>query len=196
MRARRDQLILGAAAAALLIAIVVFAASTGVKTTPAPTPTPTPDHPLFSGSLEPGVRYRTRAFLPPLSFAVGDTEWLALEADRPDRIVLERRIRTDKPGSELPSRSSLVFVHAFSSVRRRLQYRGLHPSPYEPIAIGPNTGERFDVAFPSGSRLRVIVLPGGLAIELRGDTQRDFDKLDAPAGAVLRTLRYGSAIGP
>ena len=191
MRARRDQLVLGGAAALVLIAIVVFAASTGVKTTPAPAPTPTPDHPLFSGSLEPGVRYRTRAFVPPLSFMVGDTEWLALDATRSDRLMLERRIRTDKPGSELPSRSSLTFRQANTSLRARFRRSGLDVGPYEPIAVGPNTGERFDVAYPDGARLRVIVLPGGLGIELRGDSPRDFDKLDAPAAAVLRTLRYG-----
>src|SRR5215213_2552100 len=101
VRVRRDQLVLGAVAA------VVLAASSGVKTAPRPTPTPAPDRPLFGGSLEPGVRYRTRTFFPTLSFVVADTEWMADAS--PGKVVLQRRIRTDSPGSELPPRSSLSF---------------------------------------------------------------------------------------
>jgi hypothetical protein len=111
--ARREQVVLGAVAAAVLVAIVAFAASGGVKSeTPSPTPAPTaPPHErdLFGGSLEPDVRYHTRAFVPALSFEVGDTEWLARDTTSADSVLLERRIRTGQPGGEYPGRSWLSF---------------------------------------------------------------------------------------
>jgi hypothetical protein len=111
--ARREQVILGAVAAAVLVAIVAFAASGGVKNEmPPPTPTPTPlphERDLFGGSLEPNVRYHTRAFVPALSFEVGDTEWLARETTSADSLLLERRIRNGQPGGEYPGRSWLSF---------------------------------------------------------------------------------------
>jgi hypothetical protein len=106
--------VLGVAAATVLVAIVAFAALGGVQSKrPRLTPTPAPTAPpherdLFGGSLEPGVRYRTRAFAPPLEFAVGDTEWLALETTSLDYLLLERRIRSGQPGGEYPGRSWLV----------------------------------------------------------------------------------------
>jgi hypothetical protein len=115
VRARRDQLVLGVAAATVLVAIVAFAALGGVQTKrPRPTPTPAPtaaphERDLFGGSLEPGVRYQTRAFAPPLEFSVGDAEWLALETTSADYLLLERRIRTGQPGGEYPGRSWLAF---------------------------------------------------------------------------------------
>ena len=163
MRVRRDLLILGAAAAALLVAIVAFAASTTVKTQPAqatPTATPASERQLFGGSLEPRVRYRTRAFAPPLSFVVGDTEWLVHDATQPDHLVIERRMRTGEPGSELPSRSALVFSRIFQVIdprSGRVIYAGnlhawmrRHPDlvvgPAKPVTVGGIRGERFDVA--------------------------------------------------
>jgi len=113
--ARREQVVLGAVAAVLLVAIVVFAASSGVKDDvrpPRPTPVPTAaaERELFGGSLEPGVRYRTRAFVPALSFEAADTEWLVRDATQPNVLTLDRRRnRTDRPGSELPARAFLTF---------------------------------------------------------------------------------------
>jgi hypothetical protein len=115
--ARRELVILGAVAAAVLIAIVAFAAAgTSVRnqqTTPTPTPTPQPtpaaERDLFGGSLEPGVRYHTRAFIPALSFEVADTEWIIQDATQPNVLTLERRNRTSRPGSERPPDSFLMF---------------------------------------------------------------------------------------
>jgi hypothetical protein len=129
--ARRDQIVLGAVAAAVLIAIVALAAAGGGVERATVTPTPAPaergDRPLFGGSLEPGVRYRTRAFIPALSFSVADTEWIVDDATQPDRLVLERRIRTRAPGSELPPRSYL----AFSRIS---------------VVVDPRPGDRADLA--------------------------------------------------
>jgi hypothetical protein len=107
---------MGAVAAAVLVAIVAFAAAgTGVRNqqaTPTPTPQPTPaaDRDLSVGSLEPGVRYHTRAFIPALSFEVADTEWLVRDATLRSALTLDRRRnRTARPGSELPPRAFLTF---------------------------------------------------------------------------------------
>ena len=109
-------MILGAVAAALLVAIVAFAAAGGgVRSDtqpPRPTPAPTAavERELFGGSLEPGLRYRTRAFVPALTFEVADSEWLVPDATQPNLLTLDRRRnRTDRPGSELPPREFLTF---------------------------------------------------------------------------------------
>jgi hypothetical protein len=111
--ARRQQVVLGAVAAAILVVIVAFAASSGVQSDAPPTPTPPPvpprERPLFGGSLEPGVRYDTRAFVPKLSFVAGDTEWLARDTTSADYVLLERRNRNGQPGGEYPGRSWLAF---------------------------------------------------------------------------------------
>ena len=113
--ARREQVVLGAVAAAVLVAIVAFAATGGgvrnQQPTPTPTPQPTPaaDRDLFGGSLEPGVRYRTRAFVPALSFEVADTEWL-VRGRHPAQRAHARAPQPDaRPGSERPPDSFLTF---------------------------------------------------------------------------------------
>jgi hypothetical protein len=65
MRARRGQLVLGAAAAALLLAIVAFGAPLGSPRAPQPAPahSPAPGHPLRPRDLEPGRSYRHPAAL-------------------------------------------------------------------------------------------------------------------------------------
>jgi hypothetical protein len=239
VRVRRDQLVLGAVAAALLVAIVAFAASgSAVKTDRRPTPTATPasERDLFGGSLEPHVRYRTRSFAPPLSFVVGDSEWIATVTTRPGEVLIERRIRTGQPGGELPSRSSITFARIFKVIdpdsgRPRVVgdlYAWLkhHPDlvvgPRRPITVAGVRGETFDVTvrfhrpartaplcrrllirctviaqgryYPNGVRIREIVLPTGtapLVIDITGRTQRDLDKIEAPATALLQTLQIG-----
>lgn len=119
MRVRRDLLVLGAVAAALLVAIVAFAASTTVTRQSGqatPTATPASEHSLFGGSLEPRVRYRTRSFAPTLSFVVGDTEWLVQDTSEKSHLVVERRRRTNRPGSELPSQSAVIFSRIFELI--------------------------------------------------------------------------------
>jgi hypothetical protein len=142
VRARRQQLILGAVAAAVLVAIVaITAAGGGVKRSTA-TPTPAPDEargarPLFGGSLEPGARYETRFFEPALTFAVADREWIAQGTTQPDRVLLVRRIRSGAPGGERDPRSYLSFSRSpLPAVRlpdamradRRMTVGRLHPT--------------------------------------------------------------------
>jgi hypothetical protein len=63
--------------------------------------------PLFGGSLEPGQRYRTRAFESALSFVVQDGDWLARETQSRTLVVLD--------GSTLPHRPMFL---AFQRYRR------------------------------------------------------------------------------
>lgn len=63
--------------------------------------------PLFGGSLEPGQRYRTRAFQPGLSFVVQDGDWFARETQSRTLVVLD--------GSTLPHRPMFL---AFQRYRR------------------------------------------------------------------------------
>jgi hypothetical protein len=161
MRVRRDLLVMGAVATALLVAIVAFAASTTVTTEgdePSPTATPASERLLFGGSLEPRVRYRTRSFSPTLSFVVGDSEWLVQKATERWHLVVERRIRTNRPGSELPSQSAVIFSRIFDVVDpasgKRRYIGGLYPwlahhpdlvvGKAEPVTLAGIDGLRFD----------------------------------------------------
>lgn len=85
--------VLAATAAAVVTLLVVLAVG-GLGTTPdreAPVAAdPTPDsRPLFGGSLEPGVRYETRAFVPALSFVVADDGWHTSDTELSDSLLLE-----------------------------------------------------------------------------------------------------------
>jgi hypothetical protein len=159
---RRDQLALGAAAAAVLVGIVVIGAPGSIRNAPAPTPTPAAGQPLFGGSLEPGVRYRTRSFIPPLSFVVSDSDWLVQDATGTDHLRLDRRIRTDAPGSELDPRSFLTFsritqVHdpklrqrnPAGALRNLYGWMKRHPDlvvgPAEPVTVAGIRGQSFRV---------------------------------------------------
>jgi hypothetical protein len=85
------------AAAAAALALIVLLAVTALDTEPVdrgthPAARPTPEgRELFGGQLVPDVRYRTRAFVPALSFVVGDDAWYVGETALPDALVLERR---------------------------------------------------------------------------------------------------------
>jgi hypothetical protein len=110
---RQQQIFVTVAAAVLVAIVAVTAAGGGGVKQSAATPTPAPREsgarPLFGGSLEPGVRYQTRFFVPALSFAVADGEWIAQGTTQPDRVLLVRRIRSGAPGGERDPRSYLSF---------------------------------------------------------------------------------------
>jgi hypothetical protein len=200
VRARRDQFVLGAAAAALLVAIVVFAASSGVKRGPAePTaaPTPSSERPLFGGSLEPGVRYQTRAFTPPLSFVVGDTEWIVNDATQPDILVLERRVRTNRSGSEIPARSFVTFwrvnvVSDAASVHDLLRRNpDLRVGPATPARAAGLEGEKFRVTVSFTRPAR----PSAACRPLMIRCTRVLPDRFFPDGVRMRTLELPMASG-
>ena len=225
MRGRRDQFVLGAVAAAVLVALVAFAAAGGgvkhVAATPTPPPREPAARPLFGGSLEPHVRYRTRFFVPALTFAVGDADWLAQGTTQPDRLLLVRRRRTGAPGGELDPRAYLSFSQsglAPGKVRVAMRHDpGLAVGRARPMLVAGLPAESFPVGLRyrdqatacralmlvcttippgaylvPGTRMRRIVLitpPEALVIDIIGATRRDIDAVEAPAMAVLQTLR-------
>jgi hypothetical protein len=95
------RLVLAVAATAAMALIVVLAVS-ALNPRPVedrtPVAEPTPEaRDLFGGTLEPDVRYRTRAFVPTLSFVVPDELWYVEDTTRPDALILDRRRRLE-PG--------------------------------------------------------------------------------------------------
>lgn len=101
-----------ATAGLALTAILVIAIAGGLSTDRAaderPVKPPAPEgRELFDGTLFPGERYRTRSFVPALSFVVADDNWLATETASPDVLALSRVNRggPGRPG-QLPT---LVF---------------------------------------------------------------------------------------
>jgi hypothetical protein len=103
-----------ATAGLALAAIVVIALAGGLRGNPAPVehtakPPAPKGRPMFDGTLTPGVRYRTRAFVPALSFVVADDRWYVTETDATDSLVLQR-VRRGGP-EPLGPRSTLLFGH-------------------------------------------------------------------------------------
>jgi hypothetical protein len=101
-----------ATAGIALTAILVIAIATGLNTNRAgderAVKPPAPEgRELFDGTLFPGERYRTRNFIPALSFVVTDDNWQAFETATPDVLVLDRVIRGGP--SPLGPRPALVF---------------------------------------------------------------------------------------
>lgn len=87
-----------AAAMALIVLLAVSALSTRPLRDDSVVARPTPEaRELFGGTLQPDVRYRTRAFVPTLSFVVPDNLWYVADTTRADALVLDRRRRLE-PG--------------------------------------------------------------------------------------------------
>jgi len=105
--------LLAAGAAAVLAMILVIAVSS-LSTVPdrdgRAVAVPTPDaRPLFGGTLEPGVRYETRAFVPALSFVVADDGWHANETELSDSLLLEYGEAWFDPAGERRPAGGLAF---------------------------------------------------------------------------------------
>jgi hypothetical protein len=82
----------GLAIAAAAAALAIFVLPWGAEHTPAPALQPAlPGNPLFGGSLEDGVRYRTRALQPPISLRAVGSYWFVYDATSPTTLVLQRR---------------------------------------------------------------------------------------------------------
>jgi len=110
----RPQALALAGAAALLLVLVALAALGGLQPEPRVAdrpPAPAPEgRELFGGGLQAGVRYRTGAFVPTLSFRVADDDWFVEDATGVDHLWLDRRNRTGEPGGEFAPVNGLAFV--------------------------------------------------------------------------------------
>jgi hypothetical protein len=89
-RPRSARAVAAAAAIALILLLAAGALDTRVTDDERPASEPTPAaRDLFGGTLHPGVVYRTRAFVPTLTFEVGDRTWKAGDTTQPDVLILD-----------------------------------------------------------------------------------------------------------
>ena len=157
---------LAVATAGLAVAAVLVVAIAGaLRSDPVERPVtpPAPEgRPLFGGTLFPGERYRTREFVPQLSFVVADDNWDVIDATRQDVLALTR-VRRGGP-EPLGPRPGLVFqriTDVFDPGVRGLRaarisapadlhaWLARHPdlrvSTTEPVTVAGVTGEAFDI---------------------------------------------------
>ena len=97
----KPRLVLAVAAAAAMALILLLAAgalNTRVTDDERPATEPTPEaRDLFGGTLQPGVVYRTRAFVPTLTFEVADRDWQVGDTTQPDVLILDHGERFFDP---------------------------------------------------------------------------------------------------
>ena len=105
------------AAVALLLTLGGLRTGTQHTVHPAATPEPTPTvqptlkgRDLFGGSLENGVRYRTRAFVPTLSFVTNSPDWFVYDGTKQDTLALDLRKQVGALQQEGPPIATLAFV--------------------------------------------------------------------------------------
>jgi hypothetical protein len=120
-RLPRPRLLLLAGAAAAAVALVLVLALGGVRTEPThnevPAARPTPEgRELFGGSLEEGVRFRTRAFIPTLSFVATGPNWEAVDATRPDVLALSLGVPRKELGDGLTAGQPPIGTLAFARI--------------------------------------------------------------------------------
>jgi hypothetical protein len=98
------------AAAAIALAIVVL--PWGAQHNPQPTITgpQLPGTPLFGGSLDPGVRYHTRALQPQISFRANGDRWFVQDATSPTVLALQWREGSPASGGETVPVKFLAFI--------------------------------------------------------------------------------------
>jgi hypothetical protein len=99
-----------ATAGVAMAAILVIAIAGGLSTDraaderPVGKP-PTAGRELFPGTLVPGERYRTRGFVPTLSFVVGDDQWYTPDSTSPNVLALLRVTRGGPDEGRFPPRT-------------------------------------------------------------------------------------------
>jgi hypothetical protein len=161
------RLVLAVAGAAMVL-IVLFAAG-GLSTRPsdderrATEPKPEAQE-LFGGTLQPGVVYRTRAFVPTLTFEVPEPGWKVIDTTREDVLVLDYREGFFEPGGERRPPGALWFTRvlevydpAVRSLAASLapapadlggwmrDHPDLRVGPPQPVTVAGVRGESFGV---------------------------------------------------
>jgi hypothetical protein len=150
--------------AATLATLVAIAVAGGLQGDPAPerprgAPPALTGRALFSGPLEPGVRYRTRVFFPVLSFLVRDDGWFLRRPLSVDLLELERARGIGRPATEFLSFSRVteVFDPRGDDLRRSrmptprdfhgwlARHPDLRVGAARTVALADVPGEAFDV---------------------------------------------------
>jgi hypothetical protein len=103
-----------AVAALLALGLAAFVLPWGAERAPTPQgaalqPAGITGQQLFSGSLENGVRYRTRALVPAVSFQAAGAQWLADDAQSPTDLVLSVGARRFHPPRFQPPLLTVTF---------------------------------------------------------------------------------------
>jgi hypothetical protein len=155
--------LVAAVAAAGLATLVAVAVAGGLRGDPAPErPRAAPSLPgraLFSGPLDPGVRYRTRVLFPVLSFLVRDDGWFLRRPLSVDLLELERLRGIGQSATQFLSFSRVteIFDPTVADLRASrepappdlhgwlAQHPDLRVGPAEPVAVGDVPGETFAV---------------------------------------------------
>jgi hypothetical protein len=169
LHAPKPRLVLAAAATAavaLIALLAVGALSPRIADDERQATEPKPEaRDLFGGTLQPGVVYRTRAFVPALTFEVADREWHVIDTTRPEVLVLDHGegffdpvagVRRP-PGGLWFMRVLEVYDPAVRSVAASLApapadlhaWMQAHPDlrvgDPRPVTVAGVAGERFDV---------------------------------------------------
>jgi hypothetical protein len=169
VHAPKPRLVLAAAAATAIALIVLLAAgalNTRVVDDERPASEPTPAaRDLFGGTVQPGVVYRTRAFVPTLTFEVAGRNWHVGDTTQPDALILDHGepffdpvagVRRP-PGGLWFTRVLEVYDPAVRSVAASLApapadlhaWMSAHPDlrvgEPRPVTVAGVPGERFDV---------------------------------------------------
>ena len=160
------RLALGLVAAAVMLVILALAAGAlNTRTTDESRPAePTPEamRDLFGGTLVPDVRYRTRAFVPALSFIVPDDRWYRGDSANPLNVVLDRRRKVRRGGFarspgwlafdhinevvEPTARGSAAVIQAPTELYEWLRaHPDLRVGRSEPVTVAGVPAERFHI---------------------------------------------------
>ncbi len=162
------RLVLAVAATAAMALILLFVAgglSTRTTDDAREGAQPTPEtRELFGGTLQTGARYRTRAFIPALSFEVPGPGWQVTDTSRSDVLILDYGEPFFDPDGERRPPAALWFLRvlrvndpavrglATSVVPAPVDlyaWMRAHPDlrvgPSEPVTVAGVPGDRFDV---------------------------------------------------
>lgn len=101
------------AAAAAILAVVVLGRDHTPKPPPPAKHSTLPGRPLFGGSLERGVRYRSRVMRPAISFVAGGLAWTATQAADADYVEL-----VSGPAGYQPKLDPPFYVLSFSRLAK------------------------------------------------------------------------------
>jgi hypothetical protein len=193
-------LLLGAAAAAAAAVALVLALG-GLRTEPAhtdrvPAARPTPDgRELFGGSLEEGVRYRTRAFVPALSFVATGPNWEVVDSTRPDLLFVDLGVPREELGGGVtqgrPAIGALLFARLPEVYNPNVE--GLEQSRTQaPADLYEWARDHPDLRVGGVEQTTVAGVPGR-----RFDATARFDRpVHEDPACVQRTLKRCTALAP
>jgi hypothetical protein len=194
------RLLVGGAFAAAA-AIVLVLALGGLRTQPAnnervPAARPTPEgRELFGGTLEEGVRYRTRAFVPALSFVATGPNWEVVDSTRPDLLFVDLGVPREELGGGITAGGPAIGALAFARMPEvyNPNVKGLEQSRTQaPSDLYEWARDHPDLRVGDVEQTTVAGVPGR-----RFDATAQFDRpVHEDPACVQRTLKRCTALAP